>query len=271
MRLGLQMISIKDVMAMDICASIEDVGRVGYEGVEFARGFFGKTVEELKHSLDKMNMCAIGNHVFLTELRKDFHRQITYARQLNMHHIVALGSVPNTAQESEVKSYIAELKDLAVQCREQKIALSIHGSTDFYQRDVNGILLLERLAEEIPCLELQIDTAWAVCAGENPVRLIQRYGDRMYSVHLKDFHPPIPSRGDIYKRKEEALTRDSAVGDNGVIDLESVLRAAQDAGILWLIVEHMERKTYEDSIRATRISFENVTMHLQNISKSLLN
>ena len=38
MRLGLQMISIKDVMAMDICASIEDVGRVGYEGVEFARG-----------------------------------------------------------------------------------------------------------------------------------------------------------------------------------------------------------------------------------------
>ena len=219
MKIGLQLISVKDVIASDLCGVIEDVGKAGYQGVEFARGFFGKTTDELKSVLDSQHMG-----------------------------------------EQEIQEYIKEIRRIGQICREQGIALAVHGSTDFYQRDGGGVLLLERVLGEIApeYLEAQIDTAWAVCAGEDPVRLIETYKDRIYTVHIKDFHPPIPSAGDIYARKEEALTRDSAVGDNGVIDLLGVIRASREAGAKWLIVEHMERESYEDSISATRVSLGNI-------------
>ena len=173
---------------------------------------------------------------------------------------MALGGVSQHMGEQEIQEYIKEIRRIGQICREQGIALAVHGSTDFYQRDGGGVLLLERVLGEIApeYLEAQIDTAWAVCAGEDPVRLIETYKDRIYTVHIKDFHPPIPSAGDIYARKEEALTRDSAVGDNGVIDLLGVIRASREAGAKWLIVEHMERESYEDSISATRVSLGNI-------------
>ena len=260
MKIGLQLISVKDVIASDLCGVIEDVGKAGYQGVEFARGFFGKTTDELKSVLDQMGMMAVGNHVYLSQLRENLQGQIDDAKTLGMHHIVALGGVSQHMGEQEIQEYIKEIRRIGQICREQGIALAVHGSTDFYQRDGGGVLLLERVLGEIApeYLQAQIDTAWAVCAGEDPVRLIETYKDRIYTVHIKDFHPPIPSAGDIYARKEEALTRDSAVGDNGVIDLLGVIRASREAGAKWLIVEHMERESYEDSISATRVSLGNI-------------
>ena len=40
---GLQMISVKDLTPNDIIGVLKEAAEVGYEGVEFARGFFGKT------------------------------------------------------------------------------------------------------------------------------------------------------------------------------------------------------------------------------------
>ena len=260
MKIGLQLISVKDVIASDLCGVIEDVGKAGYQGVEFARGFFGKTADELKSVLDRMEMTAVGNHVYLPQLQENLQRQLDDAKILGMHHIVALGGFSQHMGEQEIREYINERRGIGKMCREQGIALAVHGSTDFYQRDGGGTLLLERVLEEITpeFLEVQIDTAWAVCAGEDPVRLIETYKDRIYTVHIKDFHPPIPSAGDIYARKKEALTRDSAVGDNGVIDLPAILRASREAEAEWLIVEHMERESYEDSIYATEVSLRNI-------------
>ena len=71
MKIGLQLISVKDVIASDLCGVIEDVGKAGYQGVEFARGFFGKTTDELKSVLDQMGMTAVGNHVYLSQLQEN--------------------------------------------------------------------------------------------------------------------------------------------------------------------------------------------------------
>jgi inosose dehydratase len=34
---------------------------------------------------------------------------------------------------------------------------------------------------------LTLDTAWALDAGEDPVAMVERYGERIHAVHLKDF------------------------------------------------------------------------------------
>ncbi len=34
---------------------------------------------------------------------------------------------------------------------------------------------------------LCLDTAWALDAGEDPIRMAERFGDRLYGLHIKDF------------------------------------------------------------------------------------
>ncbi len=38
-----------------------------------------------------------------------------------------------------------------------------------------------------PRIGLEIDTAWALDAGEDPVAMSERFGNRLYGVHVKDF------------------------------------------------------------------------------------
>ena len=78
MKIGLQMISVKDRNAQDMCDVLDQIGEIGYAGVEFARGFYGKTVEEIQTVLDKWGMQAIGNHVYLELIEKDIQGGDSY-------------------------------------------------------------------------------------------------------------------------------------------------------------------------------------------------
>lgn len=61
-----------------------------------------------------------------------------------------------------------------------------------------------------PRIGLMLDTAWALDAGEDPLAMIDEFGDRLYGLHLKDF---------IFdsKRKPE----DVVIGE-GCIDVEGL-------------------------------------------------
>jgi sugar phosphate isomerase/epimerase len=42
-------------------------------------------------------------------------------------------------------------------------------------------------AQASPRIGLSLDTAWALDAGEDPVKMIEEFGPRLALVHLKDF------------------------------------------------------------------------------------
>lgn len=135
-------------------------------------------------------------------------------------------------------------------------------------RGCEGVTLFERVLHRMPAeyMDAQVDTAWALCGGEDPAAWIRRWNGRIYTVHLKDFHPPVPTTGDIYDIKTEALTRDSAIGDNGVIDVANVLLAAKEVGTAWVIAEHMERPSYDDSAAAVAVSLKNIREEMKKLS-----
>lgn len=63
---------------------------------------------------------------------------------------------------------------------------------------------------------LSLDTAWAIDSRENPVEWVQRFGDRLYVLHLKDF---------VYLPNREP--EDVIVG-TGNLNLADLDRALQD-------------------------------------------
>jgi sugar phosphate isomerase/epimerase len=60
---------------------------------------------------------------------------------------------------------------------------------------------------------LTLDTAWAIDAHENPVAMAEKFGDRLYGVHVKDF---------IFDR---ARTPEDVVVGTGNLDLPGLIKA----------------------------------------------
>jgi sugar phosphate isomerase/epimerase len=72
------------------------------------------------------------------------------------------------------------------------------------------------LARTSPRIGLCLDTAWALDAGEDPVEMVKRFGDRLYAVHVKDF---------VFDRARRP--RDAVIG-TGNLDLSALCDALHE-------------------------------------------
>jgi sugar phosphate isomerase/epimerase len=98
----------------------------------------------------------------------------------------------------------------------------------------------DRLVAATASLGFELDVGWAVAAGVDPISLLERYGDRIPLVHLKDVRvDPTAPRG--------GYPVDLGEGD---VDLRGCLRAARDAGGEWAVFEHDAPADPVESTRA---------------------
>jgi sugar phosphate isomerase/epimerase len=65
-----------------------------------------------------------------------------------------------------------------------RLGIHNHGGYDWLG---NSTMLGHLLANLSPRVGLCLDTAWCLQAGENPVAWAEKYHDRLYATHLKDF------------------------------------------------------------------------------------
>ena len=262
---GLQMISVKDLTPNDIIGVLEEVAGLGYEGVEFARGFFGKTAEEIKEACDRFGLKPVSDHVFIELMREDIGAVIRNCKILEMPYIAFPGPGMDThhAPEEKIRGLISEIREMAEKYKENGIQCILHSPMELYEKDENGEVLFDRILREIPAdlLQAQIDTAWALVGGMDPADYIRKYAGRCDVVHVKDFQPPIPTQEVMAARRDEAYKLDANVGE-GVQDVPAIIKACRESGVKWIIVEHMEKEHYEDSIASVKVSLDNIRKYL---------
>ena len=262
---GLQMISVKDLTPNDIIGVLEEVAALGYEGVEFARGFFGKTAEEIKEACDRFGLIPVSDHVFIELMREDIDAVIRNCKVLQMPYIAFPGPGMDThhAPEEKIQALIAEIRCMAEKYKENGIQCILHSPMELYEKDEKGEVLFDRILREIPAdlLQAQIDTAWALVGGMDPADYIRKYAGRCDVVHVKDFQPPIPTQEVMAARRDEAYKLDANVGE-GVQDVPAIIQACKESGVKWIIVEHMEKEHYEDSIASVKVSLDNILKYL---------
>jgi sugar phosphate isomerase/epimerase len=77
-------------------------------------------------------------------------------------------------------------------------------------------------------LGFELDVGWATAAGVDPVTLLDRFGDRIPLVHLKDV------------RLDHGASRGGVPVDlgHGDVGLRGVLEAADRNGVEWVVFEH---------------------------------
>lgn len=102
-------------------------------------------------------------------------------------------------------------------CQEYDINLAVHnhGRRHRYGRYDQ---LDELFGETSPRIGLCLDTAWLLQVEEDPVEALDRYGERLYGVHLKDF---------VFD--EEGKPTDVIIGTGG-LDLPAFMRKLDRMG-----------------------------------------
>ncbi len=120
---------------------------------------------------------------------------------------------------------------------------------------MNGTLFDILMAETKPeFVTFEMDVFWVVHGGQDPVKLLDKYGDRFMLFHLKDMKDGTP----IGLLTGKADPKNDVALGQGRIDYRKVLSAAERAGAKWYFIED-ESPTSEQQIPQSLRYLEQVT------------
>ncbi len=80
----------------------------------------------------------------------------------------------------------AELQAHAQALSGEGVSLAYHNHAFEFERLADGRTVLETVFDAAPALRWQPDVAWVARAGEDPAAWLDRYAERLQSVHVKD-------------------------------------------------------------------------------------
>lgn len=227
-KIALQLYSIRERLASDFTGSLKKISEQGYQGVELA-GIYGLSAGDWKQQLTEFGLEAVSAHVALGEFMDGIAETVAYYHEIGCSYL-ALPWLDETYRPggSEYTKTIALIAEIVAECQKYGMELLYHNHDFEFQKNASGRYLLDELYETNPDIKVELDSCWADASGVNPASYLLQYQGRCPVVHLKD-----------YRRAEDHVVKFQPLG-TGVMDMESVRKAAQQAGAKWFVVEQDE-------------------------------
>jgi sugar phosphate isomerase/epimerase len=214
---------------------LSSLSEMGYRNVE-PFTLSGLSAEDYRALLDKYGLKASARHVNVgtPESPVDFQQVLDDNKTLGIQYFGS-GSTPIFppiyTTEAQWIAYAEHLNDLGALARQQGQTLFVHNhdiefETVFGDRTVFDILMQYTEPKNVV---FQLDLYWATNGGglDNPLDVLERYGNRIQLFHVKDMAAgPFPGRIEI-------------VGE-GIIDFPEIF-AASRGQIRYYVVEHDPR------------------------------
>ena len=255
---AIQLYSIREQAEYDFRKAMLCIKQMGYDGVELA-GLYGKQAIELKAILDEVGLTLVSAHVPVEELMKDEVLRDYAAAGVNY---VVIPSMKVNDDEASVKENIDRIRTIAEHCSENDLKLLYHNH-DFEFKKVNEEYILDLYYRQIPkdLLETELDTCWVNVGGETPSDYIMKYSGRTPIVHLKDFVRVRDERMNSLNENSEKGERSSEkiefrpIG-YGVQDITSIIKAAEESGANWLVVEQDSPSMGKTTMECAKMSIE---------------
>jgi sugar phosphate isomerase/epimerase len=221
--IALQLYSVRKDCEQDLPGVLQQVGRMGYDGVEFA-GYYGRSAPELKKLLDDNGLRCAGTHTALnTILGDELGRTVEFNQVLDNRFLI-VPSLPEARRNSrEAWLETARLfTETAERARGYGALVGYHNHAIEFQ-PLDGELPWDTFfANTPPEVVMQVDIGNALHGGGNPVPYIARYPGRALTVHLKEY----------------SATNDRALIGEGDVNWAEVFQLCETVGgTQWYIVE----------------------------------
>ena len=193
LKVGLILYSVREEMAKDPIAAVEQVAELGYKNIEVCNHNaiqdsgcgFGVEADALKAVFDRFGSRVVSAHIFPLE-KADLPAVLDYNRVLGNRNIV--NPMGRFTTYDDLMRQCESFNRIGKICHEAGFAFLYHNH-DHEFRTFRGKSILDSIVENTDpdFLSLELDTFWVMRAGFSPVEMLKHFGDRVKLVHQKDF------------------------------------------------------------------------------------
>jgi len=203
---------------------LDRVADAGYDGVQFSGGFRDASPDDVAATLTDRDLQVTAPHVGINGLEESLESTVAqYGDTLGCDGAVVPALAEDHFESADAVDRIAErLADLASELAEYDWRLHYHNHA-FEFVELEDRTAFERLAATCERLHLELDVGWVLAGGVPPAELIERYGEQIELLHMKDV------------RVEDETPVEIGSGD---VDMQACADAARQADVEWLIYEH---------------------------------
>jgi len=184
MSYSIQLYTLRDALQNDLPGTIKKVADIGFTQVEPYN--FVATAQELGAALKTNGLTAPSGHAPL--LSQDQDAIFAAAKELGITTVIDPYLPAEHWQSAEdIQATAAKLNAAAKKGAEYGIRVGYHNHAWELESIIDGQTALEYFAGLLdPELVLEVDTYWVAVGGQDPVELLQRLGDRVKFIHIKD-------------------------------------------------------------------------------------
>jgi sugar phosphate isomerase/epimerase len=245
----------------DFFKTLESYAKMGYRAFEGAQRLFSIEGDPQEHAkrirgmgLELLTLSANVQN----KNQPDASELIKRAKLLNINRVTIyhtsatawrFADRPDLPDYDEMMKEIETIRKLGQDLARENISLVFHNHDQEFITCYKGVPLFWLMAAAIEDLKFEPDLGWIQYAGWCPVKLISQLGNRIVSLHVKDYIP-----GENYEKKPHktfAVPRYCAPGA-GVVDLYACFKAASEFDVEWAIIEQdmQYMLTHAESVQA---------------------
>ena len=232
--LGLQLYSLRDDFKKDVPGTLKKVQAFGIRLVELA-GTYELPPAKFKEMLTAHGLKPVSAHFAYERFRDDPEGVASEAKALGVEYAgCAWITHTGTFDERECRGAVEVFNRAGA-------VLAKHGLRFFYhihgyefqphgQGTLFDLLMTETKAEYV---SYEMDVFWVVHPGQDPAKMLGKYGKRFELMHVKDMKKGVKT-GDLSGKSD--VSNDVTLG-TGQMNWPAILQAAQKAGVKYYFIE----------------------------------
>lgn len=232
--IGVQAYTYRNSFPNGVAATLDTIQALGITELEGGNPE-GTTPEEFRKMADERNIKIISIGAGYEELVEKPEAVIEKAKILGASYVM-VAWIPHESGDFKFENAQKAVEDFNKAGKILKengltFCYHIHG---YEFRPYQDGTLFNYIAQNTnpEDVSFELDILWAYHGGADPVKLLEKYGDRWKLVHVKDLKKGV--KGD--HTGSTSTENDVAVG-TGQIDIPAVLKAAKKAGIKHYFIE----------------------------------
>jgi sugar phosphate isomerase/epimerase len=242
--IGIQLYTVRDNSAKDFKGTLKKVADIGYKYFEFA-GYGDMNAGELNAFLEEIGAKTCGSHEGYEKFIDNADAVIEFNDAIGNPYI----TIPYMAERlrksaDQVKRVADNLNLFGYKAKQAGMQLCYHNhSFEFDKIDGDKTVwdVLFSVADA-DMVKAEVDVAWVYNAGIDPVAFLEKWGDRVKLLHMKDLD------------KNKNLC---PVGE-GEIDLKKVADVGKKIGVEYFIVEQDRTRKGKDIMDEIALSHKNL-------------
>ncbi|MCX8064755.1 MAG: sugar phosphate isomerase/epimerase [Candidatus Hydrogenedentes bacterium] len=184
--IGLQLYTVRDALSQNPSATLKELSEIGYKYVEIA-DTSNYPLSQFTSLLSEYNLSALSTHIDYLVLLQSSEYIIQEIKKSGLKYVVVPWIGPEVWQDvSLAENVISAMDNIGKSFADEGIFLCYHNHAHEI-RKTTEIGVLDLLLERAEKVYLELDLGWGyVATGENPFKLVEKYGHRIKLFHLKD-------------------------------------------------------------------------------------